>query len=132
MLLTNNGRTPYQGIFFSSEKTHSLCLFQISQRSWPKLSWKPYFGKLGKSGTLLFIPIDKISGKTRGFAFVRFGSLKEAENAVELAHGRLWRGRKIQVQMARFKQDVKVSYAVLAPCWFSTISAGQASLEGSQ
>lgn len=111
MLLTNNGRAPYQDIFFFSEKTHSLCLFQISQRTRPNRSWRPYFGGLGRSGTPLY-PLTR-SVERRGFAFVRFGSLKEAQNAVELAHGRSWRGRKIQVQMARFKQDVKASCAVL-------------------
>ncbi|KAJ8617639.1 hypothetical protein MRB53_013825 [Persea americana] len=97
--------------FFFSEKTHSLCLFQISQRTRPNQSWRPYFGGLGRSGTPLY-PLTR-SVERRGFAFVRFGSLKEAYNAVELAHGRSWRGRKIQVQMARFKQDVKASCAVL-------------------
>lgn len=53
--------------------------------------WRP--GKILDS----FIPIDKLSGKKRGFPFVRFGSLKEAKKAVELAHGRSWRRRKIQV-----------------------------------
>ena len=51
-----------------------------------------------------FIPIDKNSGKKRGFAFVRFGSIQEAEKAVELARGRSWGGRKIQVQLSKYKQ----------------------------
>lgn len=56
-----------------------------------------------------FIPVDKLSGKKRGFTFVRFGTLKEAEYVVELARGRKWRGRKIQDQLAKFKQGAKDS-----------------------
>lgn len=37
-----------------------------------------------------FIPLDKISGKKRGFAFVCFGSFQEAKIAMEMALGRSW------------------------------------------
>lgn len=56
-----------------------------------------------------FIPIDELSGKKRGFTFIRFGTLKEAENAVQLARGRSWGERKTQAQLAKFKQGVKAS-----------------------
>lgn len=99
-------------ILLLGENTFSLFVSNIPEDS-AKPELEAIFWRAGKIRDS-FIPIDKISGKTRGFAFVRFGSLKEAENAVELAHGRLWRGRKIQVQKATFKQDVKASCAVLA------------------
>ena len=54
-----------------------------------------------------FIPIDKNSGKKRGFAFVRFGSIQEAEKAVELARGRSWGGRKFHTNLVQFQEKKK-------------------------
>ena len=44
----------------------------------------------------MFIPIEKRNNNKRGFAFVRFATLREAEKAIELAEGRSWGGKKIQ------------------------------------
>lgn len=44
-------------------------------------------------------------GKKGGCGFVRFGSFQEAEKGMALAHGRSSGGRKIQMQLSRFKQD---------------------------
>jgi RNA recognition motif-containing protein len=49
--------------------------------------------------------LDKISGKKRGFAFVRFCSFQEAKKAMEIARGRSWGGRRIHVQLSKFKQS---------------------------
>lgn len=51
----------------------------------------------------VFLPWNPSSGKIRGFAFVRFGSLLEADRAISLAVGRSWGGRKILVNMAKFQ-----------------------------
>lgn len=56
----------------------------------------------------VFIPIDKRSTSNRGFAFVRFASLWEAENAVELAEGRSGGGRKIQASIAHYSSNRRV------------------------
>lgn len=40
-------------------------------------------------------------GETTGIAFVLFKSEKEALNAIDLARGRSWRGRQIQVNLAQ-------------------------------
>lgn len=48
-----------------------------------------------RAGKILdsFLPIDKSSGKKRGFGFIRFGSFKEAEKGMELEedHGEVGR-----------------------------------------
>jgi RNA recognition motif-containing protein len=48
----------------------------------------------------VFIPIDKRSNSKRGFAFIRFQTLREAEKAIELVDGSFWGGRKIQANIA--------------------------------
>lgn len=47
-----------------------------------------------------FIPKDRSTGKGRDFAFVRFGTRREAEIAVELAKGRSWKGRKVNATIS--------------------------------
>lgn len=53
----------------------------------------------------VFIPEDKRNKCNRGFAFVRFATLREAEKAVELAKGRSWGGRKVQANIAHFSSN---------------------------
>lgn len=53
----------------------------------------------------IFLPKDCSSGKTRGFASVRFASPMEADRAIEMAMGRSWGGQRIQVNMARFQAN---------------------------
>eukprot|EP00268_Persea_americana_P068611 TRINITY_DN9583_c0_g1_i1.p3 TRINITY_DN9583_c0_g1~~TRINITY_DN9583_c0_g1_i1.p3 ORF type:complete len:101 (-),score=27.09 TRINITY_DN9583_c0_g1_i1:3660-3962(-) len=100
-MLINNGQCHYLEGSFVSERRLSLFVSNIRE----DLSKPALEAMFWRAGKILdsFIPIDKIRGKKRGFAFVRFGSLKEGENAVELVHGRSWRGKKIQVQMAKYK-----------------------------
>lgn len=55
----------------------------------------------------IFRPKDTSSGKSRGFAFVRLASCREAEKAI-VSIGKSWGGRKIQVNMARYLDNAKV------------------------
>ncbi|MFM8454119.1 MAG: RNA recognition motif domain-containing protein [Gammaproteobacteria bacterium] len=48
------------------------------------------------------IPIDKYTGRARGYGFVSFTSNKEAQRAVEL-NGTEFRGRSLQVSFAKEK-----------------------------
>lgn len=62
---------------------------------------KEYFGEVGNVVSAR-IPTDE-SGKSRGFAFVEFGSAEEAGFAVEVFDGRRFAGREISVRPARPK-----------------------------
>ena len=45
------------------------------------------------------IPMDRESGRPRGFAFVRFGSAPDAERAARAMDGTSLRGRRINVRV---------------------------------
>ena len=48
---------------------------------------------------------DKMTGKSRGFAFVTMSSKEEAQKAIELFHGKNLHGREITVNEARPRED---------------------------
>ena len=45
------------------------------------------------------IPMDRESGRPRGFAFVRFGSAQDAERAARAMDGTSLRGRRVNVRV---------------------------------
>ena len=49
--------------------------------------------------------IDKITGKSRGFAFVEFASPEEATKAVEQFHNKEFQGRALTVNIARPREE---------------------------
>ena len=53
----------------------------------------------------VFIPVDKRSNSSRGFALIRFANLREAEKAVEIAEGRYWGGGKVKANIAQFSSN---------------------------
>ncbi|KAL8030290.1 hypothetical protein ABFS82_14G273600 [Erythranthe guttata] len=61
----------------------------------------PLFDKYGKVVDV-FIPRDRRSGDSRGFAFVRYKYPEEAQKAVEKLDGRVVDGREIMVQFAKY------------------------------
>lgn len=60
----------------------------------------------------IFIPVEEESREGRGFAFVCFDTKREVEKAVDPVDGRLWGGRKIQVNMALCNSKGVVEKAV--------------------
>lgn len=48
-----------------------------------------------------FLPMDKVLGQKRGFAFVRFGTKEEANGDVVEGNGRSWRHKRIQVNLSK-------------------------------
>ncbi|XP_054282456.1 serine/arginine-rich splicing factor 2 isoform X2 [Macrosteles quadrilineatus] len=59
------------------------------------------FSKFGSVGDV-YIPKDRFSRESRGFAFVRFYDKRDAEDALDAMDGRLLDGRELRVQMARY------------------------------
>jgi|SRR5581483_6899730 len=63
-----------------------------------------YFAQVGsiKSVNLM---MDKVTGKSRGFAFVEFSSPEEAQKAIEQFHNKDFQGRAITVNVARPREE---------------------------
>ncbi|KAL9357386.1 hypothetical protein Peur_050639 [Populus x canadensis] len=61
----------------------------------------PLFDKYGKVVDV-FIPRDRRTGESRGFAFVRYKYAEEAQKAVNRLDGRVVDGREIMVQFAKY------------------------------
>ena len=49
--------------------------------------------------------LDKMTGKSRGFAFVEFVSADEANRAIEQFHGKEFQGRALTVNVARPREE---------------------------
>ena len=63
-----------------------------------------YFSQVGVV-TSVNLMIDKMTGKSRGFAFVEFASSEEAAKAVEELHNKEFQGRALTVNIARPKEE---------------------------
>ena len=63
-----------------------------------------YFAQAGVV-TSVNLMLDKFTGKSRGFAFVEFGSTPEAEKAVTMFHGKEFQGRALTVNIARPREE---------------------------
>lgn len=63
-----------------------------------------YFAQAG-AVTSVNLMLDKMSGRSRGFAFVEFASAEEAQKAIEQFHDKEFQGRKIAVNVARPRED---------------------------
>lgn len=63
-----------------------------------------YFAQVGaiKSVNLM---MDKVTGKSRGFAFVEFNTAEEAQKAIEQFHNKDFQGRAITVNVARPREE---------------------------
>jgi RNA recognition motif-containing protein len=59
-----------------------------------------YFAQAG-AVTSVSLMLDKVSGKSRGFAFVEYATPEEAQKAIEQFHDKDFQGRKITVNVAR-------------------------------
>ncbi|XP_026663903.1 serine/arginine-rich splicing factor SC35 [Phoenix dactylifera] len=80
--------------------TYSLLVLNISFRTTADDLY-PLFDRYGKVVDV-FIPRDRRSGDSRGFAFVRYKYADEAQKAVERLDGRNVDGRNIMVQFAKY------------------------------
>lgn len=52
-----------------------------------------------------FIPSDRSFKRSRGFAFVKFMTMREAARDIEMATGTSWGGRRIQVSISKDKRQ---------------------------
>jgi len=63
-----------------------------------------YFSQAGIV-TSINVLFDKVTGKSRGFAFVEFASAEEAGKAVEQFHNKEFQGRALTVNVAKPREE---------------------------
>lgn len=78
----------------------SLKVDNLSYRITPE-ELKPVFEKFGEVGDI-YIPRDRFTKESRGFAFVRFYDKRDAEDAMDRMDGYVLDGREMRVQTARY------------------------------
>ncbi len=63
-----------------------------------------YFSQAGVV-TSVNLMLDKMTGKSRGFAFVEFATAEEANKAIEQFHNKEFQGRALTVNVARPREE---------------------------
>ena len=60
-----------------------------------------------QAGTVISVNLmlDKVTGKSRGFAFVEYATPEEANKAVEQFHNKEFQGRTLTVNVARPREE---------------------------
>jgi RNA recognition motif-containing protein len=59
----------------------------------------------------LSLPMDRETGRVRGFAFVEMGAETEETAAIEALNGAEWMGRDMRVSKAKPREDNKRSFS---------------------
>nr|2LEA_A Chain A, Serine/arginine-rich splicing factor 2 [Homo sapiens]2LEB_A Chain A, Serine/arginine-rich splicing factor 2 [Homo sapiens]2LEC_A Chain A, Serine/arginine-rich splicing factor 2 [Homo sapiens] len=78
----------------------SLKVDNLTYRTSPD-TLRRVFEKYGRVGDV-YIPRDRYTKESRGFAFVRFHDKRDAEDAMDAMDGAVLDGRELRVQMARY------------------------------
>jgi cold-inducible RNA-binding protein len=63
-----------------------------------------YFAQAGVV-TSVNLMLDKMTGKSRGFAFIEFANQDEANKAIEQFHNKEFQGRALTVNIARPREE---------------------------
>ena len=63
-----------------------------------------YFSTAG-AVTSVNLMLDKMTGKSRGFAFIEFADSNEANKAIEQFHNKEFQGRPLTVNIARPREE---------------------------
>uniref|UniRef100_M8CNI4 Splicing factor, arginine/serine-rich 2 n=1 Tax=Aegilops tauschii TaxID=37682 RepID=M8CNI4_AEGTA len=88
--------------------TYSLLVLNITFRTTADDLF-PLFDKYGEVVDI-YIPRDRRTGDSRGFAFVRYKYEDEAQKAVDRLDGRLVDGREMMVQFAKYGPNAERMY----------------------
>jgi RNA recognition motif-containing protein len=65
---------------------------------------RTYFGTIAPP-TQIVLPVDRETGRPRGFAFVEFQDRAHAEQAIQKFNGQVFNGRPLAVSEARARED---------------------------
>ncbi|CAG0880907.1 unnamed protein product [Darwinula stevensoni] len=82
------------------ENMYSLKVDNLTYRTTPE-DLKRAFERYGDVGDV-YIPRDRFTKESRGFAFVRFYDRRDAEDAMDSMDGKIMDGRELRVQMAKY------------------------------
>ena len=63
-----------------------------------------YFSQAGVV-TSVNVMLNKVTGKSRGFAFIEYATAEEASKAVEQFHNKEFQGRALTVNIARPREE---------------------------
>ena len=63
-----------------------------------------YFAQAGAVNSCNLM-MDKMTGRSRGFAFIEFSTPDEAQKAIDMFHDKDFQGRKITVNVARPREE---------------------------
>ncbi len=65
---------------------------------------RTYFGSVAQPSQVV-LPVDRETGRPRGFAFVEFIERPDAEQAIQRFNGQMFNGRPLAVSEARARED---------------------------
>ena len=65
---------------------------------------RAYFGAVAPPSQVV-LPVDRDTGRPRGFAFVEYGERSHAEEAIQRFNGQVFNGRPLAVSEARARED---------------------------
>ena len=65
---------------------------------------RAYFGTVAPPSQVV-LPVDRETGRPRGFAFVEFPERSQAEEAIQKFNGQVFNGRPLAVSEARARED---------------------------
>jgi cold-inducible RNA-binding protein len=65
---------------------------------------RSYFGTIAPPSQVV-LPVDRETGRPRGFAFVEFSDRAHAEQAIQRFNGQVFNGRPLAVSEARARED---------------------------
>ncbi len=104
-----NLRVQLPAVFFERQqyiKMSNPCRLFVGNLSYRTLErdLNDYFSQAGVV-TSCNLMLDKFTGKSRGFAFIEFGSNEEANKAVTMFNGKEFQGRQLTVNIARPREE---------------------------
>jgi len=65
---------------------------------------RAYFGTIAPPSQVV-LPVDRETGRPRGFAFVEYSERSQAEQAIQRFNGQVFNGRPLAVSEARARED---------------------------
>ena len=98
-LAADGGSTEYHHIMSNSKLYVGNLSFKTTEDE-----LRSHFGQFG-TVTDVYVAMDKMTGRPRGFAFVTMGTAEEAKVAAEKVNGVELGGRQLTVNEARPKED---------------------------